>query len=43
MRIQELVQGILSPAELFMNAVSEQARHSEDLPYLLTFILRLLR
>ncbi|NLA51928.1 MAG: glycosyltransferase family 4 protein [Alcaligenaceae bacterium] len=37
MRIQDLVQGIQSPAELFMNAVSEQARYSEDLPYLLTF------
>ncbi len=37
MRIQDLVSGAQSPAELFINAVCEQATSSLGLPYALTF------
>ncbi len=37
MRIQDLVSGAQSPAELFINAVCEQAKSSAGLPYVLTF------
>jgi glycosyltransferase involved in cell wall biosynthesis len=37
MRIQDLVSGAQSPAELFINAVCEQAKSGSGLPYALTF------
>lgn len=37
MRVQDLVSRVQSPAELFINAVCEQAKSSPGLPYVLTF------
>lgn len=37
MRIQDLVSGAQSPAELFINALCEQAKSGSGLPYVLTY------